>query len=180
VNGGLTLRGSDLTNRGDIQAQDLDLGLGNALSNTGNIVATGDAALHATTLTSSGTVAGRTLTAGATELRNSGLMQGSSAVNAADRFINAERQMALRRRLHADGRTADERRYAAGRDAGHDRHHPDQQRHGERADGLSGTLGGALTNTGLLQSGGATTFTADTLANPGRITGGTLSSPPAR
>ncbi|MCC2914229.1 hypothetical protein, partial [Enterobacter asburiae] len=42
--------------RGDIQAQDLDLGLGNALSNTGNIVATGDAALHATTLTSSGTV----------------------------------------------------------------------------------------------------------------------------
>ncbi|WP_318588433.1 hypothetical protein, partial [Enterobacter asburiae] len=40
VNGGLTLRGSDLTNQGDIQAQDLDLGLGNALSNTGNIVAT--------------------------------------------------------------------------------------------------------------------------------------------
>ncbi|HEO9336522.1 TPA: hemagglutinin repeat-containing protein, partial [Enterobacter roggenkampii] len=33
----------------------------------------------------------------------------------------------------------------------------------------------ALTNTGLLQSGGATAFTADTLANPGRITGGTLS-----
>ena len=43
--------------------------------------------------------------------------------------------MALRRRLHADGRTADQRRYAAGRDAGHDRHHPHQQRHGERADG---------------------------------------------
>ncbi|EQC1082647.1 hypothetical protein ACY2HL_004602, partial [Enterobacter roggenkampii] len=41
--------------------------------------------------------------------------------------------------------------------------------------GLSGTLSGALTNTGLLQSGGATAFTADTLANPGRITGGTLS-----
>jgi filamentous hemagglutinin len=35
VNGGLTLRGSDLTNRGDIQAQSLDLGLSNALTNTG-------------------------------------------------------------------------------------------------------------------------------------------------
>lgn len=41
--------------------------------------------------------------------------------------------------------------------------------------GLSGTLSGTLTNTGLLQSGGATSFTADTLANPGRIMGGTLS-----
>ncbi|MEE7526166.1 Contact-dependent inhibition of growth factor CdiA, partial [Enterobacter roggenkampii] len=89
VKGGFTLRGSDLTNRGDIQAQSLDLGLSNALTNTGNIVATDDAALNATTLTSSGTVAGKTLTAGGTELRNSGLMQGSSAVNAtADRFIN--------------------------------------------------------------------------------------------
>ncbi|WP_404852078.1 hemagglutinin repeat-containing protein [Enterobacter asburiae] len=177
VNGGLTLRGSDLTNRGDIQAQDLDLGLGNALSNTGNIVATGDAALHATTLTSSGTVAGRTLTAGATELRNSGLMQGSSAVNAAaDRFINALNGKWLSgggftltggqltnagtlqgATLDMTGTTLTSSGTVNG------------------LTGLSGTLGGALTNTGLLQSGGATTFTADTLANPGRITGGTLS-----
>ncbi|WP_258051366.1 hemagglutinin repeat-containing protein [Enterobacter asburiae] len=177
VNGGFTLRGSDLTNRGDIQAQDLDLGLGNALSNTGNIVATGDAALHATTLTSSGTVAGRTLTAGATELRNSGLMQGSSAVNAAaDRFINALNGKWLSgggftltggqltnagtlqgATLDMTGTTLTSSGTVNG------------------LAGLSGTLGGALTNTGLLQSGGATTFTADTLANPGRITGGTLS-----
>ncbi|MGM8524913.1 hemagglutinin repeat-containing protein, partial [Enterobacter asburiae] len=177
VNGGFTLRGSDLTNRGDIQAQDLDLGLGKALSNTGNIVATGDAALHATTLTSSGTVAGRTLTAGATELRNSGLMQGSSAVNAAaDRFINALNGKWLSgggftltggqltnagtlqgATLDMTGTTLTSSGTVNG------------------LAGLSGTLGGALTNTGLLQSGGATTFTADTLANPGRITGGTLS-----
>lgn len=177
VNGGLILRGSDLTNRGDIQAQDLDLGLGNALSNTGNIVATGDAALHATTLTSSGTVAGRTLTAGATELRNSGLMQGSSAVNAAaDRFINALNGKWLSgggftltggqltnagtlqgATLDMTGTTLTSSGTVNG------------------LAGLSGTLGGALTNTGLLQSGGATAFTADTLVNPGRITGGTLS-----
>lgn len=177
VNGGFTLRGSDLTNQGDIQAQDLDLGLGNALSNIGNIVATGDATLHATTLTSSGTVAGRTLTAGATELRNSGLMQGSSAVNAAaDRFINALNG----KWLSGGGFTLTGGQLTnAGtlQGATLDMTGTTLTNSGtvNGLAGLSGTLGGALTNTGLLQSGGATTFTADTLANPGRITGGTLS-----
>ncbi|MEH3826743.1 contact-dependent inhibition toxin CdiA [Enterobacter roggenkampii] len=177
VKGGFTLRGSDLTNRGDIQAQSLDLGMSNALTNTGNIVATDDAALNATTLTSSGTVAGKTLTAGGTELRNSGLMQGSNAVNAtADRFINelngkwlsgggftlAGGQLTNAGTLQGatlgmTGTTLTNSGTVNGQT------------------GLSGTLGGALTNTGLLQSGGATAFTADTLANPGRITGGTLS-----
>ncbi|MEH3456855.1 contact-dependent inhibition toxin CdiA [Enterobacter roggenkampii] len=177
VKGGFTLRGSDLTNRGDIQAQSLDLGMSNALTNTGNIVATDDAVLHATTLTSSGTVAGKTLTAGGTELRNSGLMQGSNAVNAtADRFINelngkwlsgggftlAGGQLTNAGTLQGatlgmTGTTLTNSGTVNGQT------------------GLSGTLSGALTNTGLLQSGGATAFTADTLANPGRITGGTLS-----
>ncbi|RTX93544.1 filamentous hemagglutinin N-terminal domain-containing protein [Enterobacter roggenkampii] len=177
VKGGFTLRGSDLTNRGDIQAQSLDLGLSNALTNTGNIVATDDAALNATTLTSSGTVAGKTLTAGGTELRNSGLMQGSNAVNAtADRFINelngkwlsgggftlAGGQLTNAGTLQGatlgmTGTTLTNSGTVNGQT------------------GLSGTLSGALTNSGLLQSGGATAFTADTLANPGRITGGTLS-----
>ncbi|WP_343437411.1 contact-dependent inhibition toxin CdiA [Enterobacter roggenkampii] len=177
VKGGFTLRGSDLTNRGDIQAQSLDLGLSNALTNTGNIVATDDAALNATTLNSSGTVAGKTLTAGGTELRNSGLMQGSNAVNAtADRFINelngkwlsgggftlAGGQLTNAGTLQGatlgmTGTTLTNSGTVNGQT------------------GLSGTLSGALTNTGLLQSGGTTAFTADTLANPGRITGGTLS-----
>ncbi|WP_165602164.1 contact-dependent inhibition toxin CdiA [Enterobacter roggenkampii] len=177
VKGGFTLRGSDLTNRGDIQAQSLDLGMSNALTNTGNIVATDDAVLNATTLTSSGTVAGKTLTAGGTELRNSGLMQGSNAVNAtADRFINelngkwlsgggftlAGGQLTNAGTLQGatlgmTGTTLTNSGTVNGQT------------------GLSGTLSGALTNTGLLQSGGTTAFTADTLANPGRITGGTLS-----
>ncbi|MGX9835285.1 hemagglutinin repeat-containing protein [Enterobacter dykesii] len=177
VNGGLTLRGSDLTNRGDIQAQDLDLGLGNALTSTGNIVATGDAALHATTLTSSGTVAGRTLTAGATELRNSGLMQGSSAVNAAaDRFINELNGKWLSGggfTLTGGQLTNAGTLQGATLDMTGTTLINSGTVNGQT--GLSGTLGGALTNTGLLQSGGATAFTADTLANPGRITGGTLS-----
>lgn len=177
VNGGFTLRGSDLTNRGDIQAQSLDLGLSNTLTNTGNLVATGDAALNATTLTSSGTVAGRTLTAGAAELRNSGLMQGSSAVNAtAGRFINELNGKWLSGGgLTLTGGQLTNAGTLQGATLGITGTTLTNSGTVNGQAGLGGTLSGALTNTGLLQSGGATTFSADTLANPGRITGGTLS-----
>lgn len=177
VNGGFTLRGSDLTNRGDIQAQSLDFGLSNTLTSTGNIVATGDATLNATTLTSSGTVAGRTLTAGAAELRNSGLMQGSSAVNAtADRFINELNGKWLSGGgFTLTGGQLTNAGTLQGTTLGMTGTTLTNSGTVNGQAGLGGTLSGALTNTGLLQSGGATTFTADTLANPGRITGGTLS-----
>ncbi|WP_262802352.1 contact-dependent inhibition toxin CdiA [Enterobacter quasiroggenkampii] len=177
VKGGFTLRGSDLTNRGDIQAQSLDLGLSNALTNTGNIVATDDAVLNATTLTSSGTVAGKTLTAGGTELRNSGLMQGSNAVNAtADRFINELNGKWLSGGgFTLTGGQLTNAGTLQGATLGMTGTTLTNSGTVNGQTGLSGTLSGALTNTGLLQSGGATAFTADTLANPGRITGGTLS-----
>ncbi|WP_395299694.1 contact-dependent inhibition toxin CdiA [Enterobacter quasiroggenkampii] len=177
VKGGFTLRGSDLTNRGDIQAQSLDLGLSNALSNTGNIVATDDAVLNATTLTSSGTVAGKTLTAGGTELRNSGLMQGSNAVNAtADRFINELNGKWLSGGgFTLTGGQLTNAGTLQGATLGMTGTTLTNSGTVNGQTGLSGTLSGALTNTGLLQSGGTTAFTADTLANPGRITGGTLS-----
>lgn len=177
VKGGFTLRGSDLTNRGDIQAQSLDLGLSNALTNTGNIIATDDAALNATTLTSSGTVAGKTLTAGGTELRNSGLMQGSNAVNAtADRFINELNGKWLSGGgFRLAGGQLTNAGTLQGATLGMTGTTLTNSGTVNGQTGLSGTLSGALTNTGLLQSGGATAFTADTLANPGRITGGTLS-----
>lgn len=177
VKGGFTLRGSDLTNRGDIQAQSLDLGLSNALTNTGNIIATDDAALNATTLTSSGTVAGKTLTAGGTELRNSGLMQGSNAVNAtADRFINELNGKWLSGGgFTLTGGQLTNAGTLQGATLGMTGTTLTNSGTVNGQTGLSGTLSGALTNTGLLQSGGTTAFTADTLANPGRITGGTLS-----
>lgn len=177
VNGGFTLRGSDLTNRGDIQAQSLDLGLSKALTNTGNIVATEDAALNATTLTSSGTVAGKTLTAGGTELRNSGLMQGSNAVNVtAERFINELKGKWLSGGgFTLTGGQLTNAGTLQGATLGMTGTALTNSGTVNGQTGLSGTLSGALTNTGLLQSGGTTAFTADTLANPGRITGGTLS-----
>lgn len=177
VKGGFTLRGSDLTNRGDIQAQSLDLGLSNVLTNTGNIVATEEATLNATTLTSSGMVAGKTLTAGGTELRNSGLMQGSNAVNAtADRFINELNGKWLSGGgFTLTGGQLTNAGSLQGATLGMTGTTLTNSGTVNGQTGLSGTLSGALTNTGLLQSGGTTAFTADTLANPGRITGGTLS-----
>ncbi|TIN88487.1 MAG: filamentous hemagglutinin N-terminal domain-containing protein [Mesorhizobium sp.] len=177
VDGGFTLRGSDLTNQGDIQAQSLDLGLSNTLTNTGNLVATENAILNATTLTSSGTVAGKTLTAGAAELRNSGLMQGSNAVNAtADRFINELNGKWLSGGgFTLKGGQLTNAGTLQGATLGMTGSTLTNSGTVNGLTGLSGTLSGALTNTGLLQSGGATTFTADTLENPGRIMGGTLS-----
>ncbi|MGM8792387.1 hemagglutinin repeat-containing protein [Enterobacter chuandaensis] len=177
VDGGFTLRGSDLTNQGDIQAQSLDLGLSNTLTNTGNLVATENAILNATTLTSSGTVAGKTLTAGATELRNSGLMQGSNAVNAtADRFINELNGKWLSGGgFTLKGGQLTNAGTLQGATLGMTGSTLTNSGTVNGLTGLSGTLSGALTNTGLLQSGGATTFTADILENPGRIMGGTLS-----
>ncbi|MGX5109377.1 hemagglutinin repeat-containing protein [Enterobacter cloacae] len=177
VDGGFTLRGSGLTNQGDIQAQSLDLSLSNTLTSTGNLVATDDAALNATTLTNSGTVAGKTLTAGAAELRNSGLMQGSNAVNAtADRFINELNGKWLSGGgFTLKGGQLTNAGTLQGATLGMTGSSLTNSGTVNGQTGLGGTLSGALTNTGLLQSGGATTFIADTLANPGRIMGGTLS-----
>ena len=177
VDGGFTLRGSDLTNQGDIQAQSLDLGLSNTLTNMGNLVATDDVSLNATTLTNSGTAAGKTLTAGAAELRNSGLMQGSNAVNAtADSFINELNGKWLSGGgFTLKGGQLTNAGTLQGATLGMTGSTLSNSGTVNGQMGLSGTLSGTLTNTGLLQSGGATSFTADTLANPGRIMGGTLS-----
>lgn len=177
VDGGFTLRGSDLTNQGDIQAQSLALGLSNTLTNTGNLVATDDVTLNATTLTNSGTAAGKTLTAGAAELRNSGLMQGSNAVNAiADSFINELNGKWLSGGgFTLKGGQLTNAGTLQGATLGMTGSTLSNSGTVNGLMGLSGTLSGTLTNTGLLQSGGATTFNADTLANPGRIMGGTLS-----
>lgn len=177
VDGGFTLRGSDLTNQGDIQALSLDLGLSNTMKNTGKLVATDDVTLNATTLTNSGTAAGKTLTAGAAELRNSGLMQGSNAVNAiADSFINELNGKWLSGGgFTLKGGQLTNAGTLQGATLGMTGSTLSNSGTVNGLMGLSGTLSGTLTNTGLLQSGGATTFNADTLANPGRIMGGTLS-----
>lgn len=177
VNGVFTLRGRDLTNQGDIQAQSLDLGLSHDLTNAGNTVAIGNATLNASTLSNSGTMAGKMLTASGTELRNNGLMQGNNAVNAtADRFINELNG----KWLSGGGFTLKGGQLTnvgtlQGATLGMTGNSLTNSGTINGQTGLSGTLSGVLNNTGLLQSGGATTFTADTLANPGRIMGGTLS-----
>lgn len=170
------LQGNTLTNRGDIQADNLNLRLNNALTNQGNTLASNTATLNAATLTNSGTVASKTLGLTATELRNSGLMQGNNAIDAAaTRFINE----ASGKWLSGGAFTLQGGQFTnAGTLQGSTLAMTGSGlTNSGTLNGLSGVTGtftGTLNNTGLLQSAGKTTLTADTLINPGRMMGGTL------
>ena len=171
-----TLQGNALTNRGDIQAENLNLRLTNTFTNQGNTLASNAATLAAANLTNSGTVAGKTLDLTATELRNSGLMQGTNAIDAAaTRFINETTGKGLSggaftlqggQFINAGILQGDTLAVNGGALTNSGTLNG--------LSGLTGTFTGTLTNTGLVQSAGATTLAADALLNPGRMMGGTL------
>jgi filamentous hemagglutinin len=177
VNEGLTLRSQDLINRGDIQAKDLNIALDNALTNQGNLVALENATLSATTGSNNGTVAGKTLTLTGTEWHNSGLVQGSNAVEVtADRFINELSGTWLSGGgLILNGGQLTSAGTLQGSTVKMTGATLTNSGTLNGLAGLTGTFSGAISNTGLLQSGGTTTLTADVLTNPGRIMSGTLS-----
>ncbi|MGO3908936.1 hemagglutinin repeat-containing protein [Huaxiibacter chinensis] len=177
VNEGLTLRSQDLINRGDIQAKDLNIALDNALTNQGNLVALENATLSATTGSNNGTVAGKTLTLTGTEWHNSGLVQGSNAIEVtADRFINELSGTWLSGGgLILNGGQLTSAGTLQGSTVKMTGATLTNSGTLNGLAGLTGTFSGAINNTGLLQSGGTTTLSADVLTNPGRIMSGTLS-----
>jgi filamentous hemagglutinin len=171
-----TLQGNALTNRGEIQADNLNLRLNTTLTSQGNILASNGATLNAATLTNSGTLAGKTLDLTATELRNSGLVQGNNALDAAAaRFINE----ATGKWLSDGGLTLNGGQVsnAGTLQGGTLAITGSALTNGGTLNGqagLTGTFTGTLNNTGLLQSAGNATLTVDSLINPGRMLGGTL------
>lgn len=171
-----TLQGNALTNRGDIQAQNLNLRLTNTFTNQGNTLASNAAIFAAANLTNSGTVAGKTLELTATELRNSGLMQGTNAIDAAaTRFINETTGKGLSvGALTLQGGQFSNAGILQGDTLAVNGGALTNSGTLNGLSGLTGTFTGTLTNTGLVQSAGATTLTADALLNPGRMMGGTL------
>lgn len=171
-----TLQGNALTNRGDIQAENLNLRLTNIFTNQGNTLASNAATLAAANLTNSGTVAGKTLELTATELRNSGLMQGTNAIDAAaTRFINETTGKGLSGgALTLQGGQFSNAGVLQGDTLAVNGGALTNSGTLNGLSGLTGTFTGTLTNTGLMQSAGATTLTADALLNPGRMMGGTL------
>ena len=171
-----TLQGNALTNRGDIQAENLNLRLTNSFTNQGNTLASNAATLAAANLTNSGTVAGKTLELTATELRNSGLMQGTNAIDAAaTRFINETSGKGLSGGAFTlQGGQFSNAGILQGDTLAVNGGALTNSGTLNGQSGLTGTFTGTLTNTGLVQSAGATTLTADALLNPGRMMGGTL------
>lgn len=83
VNGKLLINGNRLNNSGRLLSDDLDLQIADTLNNssTGQIVTGQQADLHAQTLSNSGQIAARQLSASGNTLENSGLLQGDTLLD---------------------------------------------------------------------------------------------------
>ena len=176
VNQRFTVKGKDLLNRGDIQADALDFALSKTLNNQGGIVAKNGATLNAPTLTNSGTLAGKNLTLSGTDIRNSGLVQGNDNADAtASRITNdAAGKWISGGALTLNGGQLTNAGAVQGATIGLTATSLDNGGTLNGLNGFTGTFSGKLTNSGQIQSGGALNFSADSILNLGRITGKTL------
>ncbi|MEE9682582.1 hemagglutinin repeat-containing protein [Lelliottia amnigena] len=176
VNQRFTVKGRDLLNRGDIQADALDFALSKTLNNQGGIVAKNGATLNAPTLTNSGTLAGKNLTLSGTDIRNSGLVQGNDNADAtASRITNdAAGKWISGGALTLNGGQLTNAGAVQGATIGLTAASLDNSGTLNGLNGFTGTFSGKLTNSGQIQSGGALNFSADSILNPGRMTGKTL------
>lgn len=176
VNQHFTVKGKDLLNRGDIQADALDFALSKTLNNQGDIVAKNGATLNAPTLTNSGTLAGKTLSLSGTDIRNSGLVQGNDNADAtASRITNdAAGKWISGGALTLNGGQLTNAGAVQGATIGLTATSLDNGGTLNGLNGFTGTFSGKLTNSGQIQSGGALNFSADSILNPGRMTGKTL------
>ena len=176
VNQRFTVKGNDLLNRGDIQADALDFALSKTLNNQGGIVAKNGAVLNAPTLTNSGTLAGKTLTLSGTDIRNSGLIQGNDNADAtASRITNdAVGKWISGGALTLNGGQLTNAGAVQGATIGLTAASLDNSGTLNGLNGFTGTFTGKLNNAGQIQSGGALSFSADSILNPGRMTGKTL------
>lgn len=176
VNQRFTLKGKDLLNRGDIQADALDFALSKTLNNQGGIVAKNGATLNAPTLTNSGTLAGKTLSLSGTDIRNSGLVQGNDNADAtASRITNdAAGKWISGGALTLNGGQLTNAGAVQGATIGLTATSLDNGGTLNGLNGFTGTFSGKLTNSGQIQSGGALNVSADSILNPGRMTGKTL------
>lgn len=176
VNQRFTVKGNDLLNRGDIQADALNFALSKALNNQGGIVAKNGAVLNAPTLTNGGTLAGKTLTLSGTDIRNSGLIQGNDNADAtASRITNdAAGKWISGGALTLNGGQLTNAGAVQGATIGLTAASLDNSGTLNGLNGFTGTFTGKVNNAGQIQSGGALSFSADSILNPGRMTGKTL------
>ncbi|EPU0991858.1 hemagglutinin repeat-containing protein [Cronobacter turicensis] len=188
--GALTLNGNQLTNAGQVQGDTLTLTAGSldnrgvmngiqgltgtvqgALTNDGQMVSRGDAALNADSLTGSGRIVADTLTLQANRLTNNGLWQGAKGLTAtADTLITGANARTLSGGdLSLNAGTLNTGGTLQGQQVNVD---ADNWTHGGTLislGGLGAQTRGTLTNNGSLLSQGAATVTAGELANNGSL-----------
>ncbi|EPN9607292.1 hemagglutinin repeat-containing protein [Cronobacter malonaticus] len=188
--GALTLNGNQLTNAGQMQGDTLALTAGRldnrgvmngiqgltgtvqgALTNDGQMVSRGDAALNADSLTGSGRIVADTLTLQANRLTNNGLWQGTKGLTATGDTLTtgANARTLSGGDLSLNAGTLNTGGTLQGQLVNVD---ADNWTHGGTLISL-GNLGaqtrGTLTNNGSLLSQGSATVTANELANNGSL-----------
>ncbi|MEB8480095.1 hemagglutinin repeat-containing protein, partial [Cronobacter malonaticus] len=188
--GALTLNGNQLTNAGQMQGNTLALTAGSldnrgvmngiqgltgtvqgALTNDGQMVSRGDAALNADSLTGSGRIVADTLTLQANRLTNNGLWQGTKGLTATgDNLTTGANARTLSGGdLSLNAGTLNTGGTLQGQQVNVD---ADNWTHGGTLISL-GNLGaqtrGTLTNNGSLLSQGSAIVTANELANNGSL-----------
>ncbi|EOV8961494.1 hemagglutinin repeat-containing protein [Cronobacter turicensis] len=188
--GALTLNGNQLTNAGQVQGDTLTLTAGSldnrgvingiqgltgtvqgALTNDGQMVSRGDAALNADSLTGSGRIVADTLTLQANRLTNNGLWQGAKELTATGDTLTtgANARTLSGGDLSLNAGTLNTGGTLQGQQVNVD---ADNWTHGGTLislGGLGAQTRGTLTNNGSLLSQGAATVTAGELANNGSL-----------
>ncbi|ELY3468725.1 hemagglutinin repeat-containing protein, partial [Cronobacter universalis] len=188
--GALTLNGNQLTNAGQMQGDTLALTAGSldnrgvmngiqgltgtvqgALTNDGQMVSRGDAALNADSLTGSGRIVADTLTLQANRLTNNGLWQGTKGLTATGDTLTtgANARTLSGGGLSLNAGTLNTGGTLQGQQVNAD---ADNWTHGGTLislGGLGAQTRGTLTNNGSLLSQGPATVTANELANNGSL-----------
>jgi filamentous hemagglutinin len=173
VNGKLLINGNRLNNSGRLLSDDLDLQIADTLNNssTGQIVTGQQADLHAQTLSNSGQIAARQLSASGNTLENSGLLQGDTLLDLgfAQTLNHNNGQLLSGDRLIVKGGSAINDGSWQGQQLDVTLDSLDNRGSINGISALRGNIASDLINSGTLVSQGESDLNATTLRNSGKI-----------
>ena len=173
VNGKLLINGNRLNNSGRLLSDDLDLQIADTLNNssTGQIVTGQQADLHAQTLSNSGQIAARQLSASGNTLENSGLLQGDTLLDLgfAQTLNHNNGQLLSGDRLIVKGGSVVNDGSWQGQQLDVTLDSLDNRGSLNGISALRGNIASDLINSGMLVSQGESDLNATTLRNSGKI-----------
>ena len=173
VNGKLLINGNRLNNSGRLLSDDLDLQIADTLNNssTGQIVTGQQADLQAQTLSNSGQIAARQLSASGNTLENSGLLQGDTLLDLgfAQTLNHNNGQLLSGDRLIVKGGSVVNDGSWQGQQLDVTLDSLDNRGSLNGISALRGNIASDLINSGMLVSQGESDLNATTLRNSGKI-----------